>query len=137
MINTPEALDPDSTPDSMGKNVLGNPLAFFVEGAGFYRDGYCRTGPDDAGRHVIAAIVTQEFLDYTRAQGNDLETPRPESLFPGLKSGDCWCLCATRWSEAESAGVAPPVLLEATHEKALQYLSQEVLTRHGQSSWIR
>ena len=114
------------------KNVLGNPLEQCCTEpmTGFYRDGYCRTGADDKGTHVVAAIVTDEFLRFTKSQGNDLQTPRPELRFPGLKPGDRWCLCASRWSEAEKAGVAPPVVLEATHEKALDYISLEALKMH-------
>jgi len=114
------------------KNVLGNPLEQCCTEpmTGFYRDGYCRTGADDKGTHVVAAIVTDEFLRFTKSRGNDLQTPRPELRFPGLKPGDRWCLCASRWSEAEKAGVAPPVVLEATHEKALDSISLEALKMH-------
>lgn len=94
---------------------------------GFYRDGCCHTGPDDRGRHVVCAVMTEEFLAYTKAQGNDLSTPRPEFRFPGLKPGDQWCLCALRWREAYLAGVAPLVVLEATHEKVLDYVRMEDL----------
>jgi len=111
------------------KNVLGLPLQQHdaTLSTGFYRDGYCRTGADDTGTHVVAAIVTDAFLNFTKAQGNDLQTPRPEYRFPGLKAGDRWCLCAARWSEAEKAGVAPPVDLNATHEKALKSIPLDVL----------
>ena len=109
------------------KNVLGGDLAQAGSShtTGFYRDGFCSTGPDDHGVHVIAAEVTREFLEYSKAQGNDLMTPA--SGFPGLKPGDRWCLCASRWKEAYDAGVAPPVTLEATHEKALRYTTLEQL----------
>jgi uncharacterized protein (DUF2237 family) len=96
---------------------------------GFYRDGCCKTGADDHGSHVVCAMVTKEFLAYTKARGNDLSTPNP--WFPGLKPGDRWCLCASRWKEALDAGVAPPVVLEATHEKALKYVSLDDLKRHA------
>ncbi len=94
---------------------------------GFYRDGCCHTGPADQGRHVVCAVMTEEFLAFTKAQGNDLSTPRPEYHFPGLKPGDHWCLCALRWREAHEAGVAPLVVLEATHEKVLDYVRMEDL----------
>lgn len=111
------------------KNVLGSPLEVCSRSpmTGFFRDGYCRTGEEDSGSHVVAAVVDQKFLDYTKSRGNDLQTPRPEYNFVGLKPGDRWCLCALRWKEAHQAGVAPRVDLEATHEKALQFLSIETL----------
>lgn len=115
--------------DKDAKNVLGTPLQQCSTKplTGFYRDGYCRTGERDTGTHVIAATVTQEFLDFTQLRGNDLITPHPEYNFPGLKPGDCWCLCALRWKEAYTAGVATPVNLEATHEKALEYIPLDIL----------
>jgi uncharacterized protein (DUF2237 family) len=111
------------------KNVLGTALEQCCTAplTGFYRDGYCRTGKSDTGSHVIAATVTQEFLAFTLSRGNDLMTPRPEFNFPGLKAGDSWCLCALRWKEAYMAGVAPPVNLAATHEKALEYIPLHIL----------
>ena len=111
------------------KNVLGGPLANCSTQplTGFYRDGCCHTGPEDHGTHVICAQVTAEFLAYSRSQGNDLITPVPAYDFPGLKPGDRWCLCASRWREAYTAGVAPPVFLESTHEKALQFVSLAML----------
>jgi uncharacterized protein (DUF2237 family) len=90
---------------------------------GFYRDGCCSTGDDDHGRHVVCAIVDADFLAYSRTRGNDLVTPRPDLRFPGLKPGDRWCLCALRWREALAAGVAPQVVLAATHEAALRYVA--------------
>ena len=110
-------------------NVLGQPLQACCTDplTGFYRDGICRTGPLDTGRHVVCAVMTEEFLTFTKARGNDLSTPVPAYDFPGLKPGDGWCLCALRWKEAYEAGVAPPVRLEATHEAALQYVSLEAL----------
>lgn len=115
--------------DEDAKNVLGTPLQQCCTEplTGFYRDGYCRTGAADTGSHVIAATITQQFLAFTKARGNDLITPRPEFNFPGLKEGDNWCLCALRWKEAYIAGVAPPVNLAATHEKALQYIPLHIL----------
>ena len=94
---------------------------------GFYRDGFCNTGSIDLGTHVVCAEMTKEFLDYTKSKGNDLSTPNPIYDFPGLKPGDCWCLCALRWKEAYEAGVAPKVKLEATHDKALEYLTMNQL----------
>ena len=115
--------------DKDAKNVLGTPLQQCSTKplTGFYRDGYCRTGEGDTGTHLIAATVTQEFLDFTQLRGNDLITPHPEYNFPGLKPGDCWCLCALRWKEAYTAGVAPPVNLDATHEKALEFIPVDIL----------
>ena len=115
--------------DKHAKNVLGTPLQQCSTKplTGFYRDGYCRTGEGDTGTHVIAATVTQKFLDFTQLRGNDLITPHPEYNFPGLKPGDCWCLCALRWKEAYTAGVAPPVNLNATHEKALEFIPLDIL----------
>lgn len=94
---------------------------------GFYRDGACHTGPEDQGTHVVCARVTQDFLEYSRSRGNDLMTPRPMFQFPGLKPGDKWCLCVSRWYEAYQAGVAPAVVLSATHEKALEVVSLNTL----------
>lgn len=111
------------------KNVLGSQLLLHSKypATGFYRDGYCRTDSSDKGCHVVAAIVTKEFLEFTKSKGNDLETPNNISRFPGLKPGDKWCLCAIRWKEAYDAGVAPPVVLEATHKKALEYIPLKIL----------
>lgn len=111
------------------RNVLGTELKECGTDpmTGFFRDGCCRTGPQDAGIHVVCAEVTDAFLDFSKRQGNDLITPKPEWGFPGLKAGDRWCLCAARWKEALEAGVAPPVKLEATHEKALTIVSLEDL----------
>lgn len=113
-------------------NVLGKPLeeCGSFHKTGFYRDGYCRTDDADTGRHIIAAIVNQEFLDYTKSCGNDLQTPNPKYKFPGLKSGDRWCLCVLRWKEAERAGVAPSINLNATHKRALQYIPLELLKKY-------
>ncbi len=111
------------------KNVLGSALqiAGTLPITGFYRDGFCSTGTADRGIHVVAAVVTDQFLQYSKARGNDLITPVPAYGFAGLKAGDKWCLCAARWKEAYDAGVAPPVVLEATHEKALEYATLEQL----------
>lgn len=107
------------------KNVMGTILQTCCTSpmTGFYRDGLCQTGPQDSGVHVVCARLTEAFLSYTKAQGNDLSTPRPEYNFPGLKPGDKWCLCAARWQEALEDGVAPPVVLAATHKAALEHVS--------------
>lgn len=114
------------------KNVLGEPLqsCCFEPRTGFYRDGFCKTGQEDLGTHVVCAVMTAEFLEFTKAKGNDLSTPIPQWGFPGLSPGDKWCLCIFRWLEAEKAGKAPKVVLEATHEKALEYTSKKVLTQN-------
>lgn len=115
------------------RNVLGAPLALCGDEppTGFFRDGCCRTGPTDTGRHTLCAQVTQAFLEFSREQGNDLITPRPEFGFPGLRPGDRWCLCVQRWNEAQLAGCAPPVLLAATHERALDVLTLAVLLEYA------
>jgi uncharacterized protein len=113
------------------RNVLGTALTTcsLKPLTGFMRDGCCKTGPDDAGVHVICARVTAEFLAFSKAHGNDLSTPFPEAGFPGLKPGDRWCLCALRWREAFDAGAAPKVVLEATHEDMLEYVTLEDLKK--------
>ena len=117
----------------MGKNVFGDDLITCGTNpmTGFYRDGCCETGPDDMGTHTVCASVTQDFLEFTAKQGNDLSTPRPAFGFQGLKPGDRWCLCATRWREAYEAGHAPNVVLEATEEKTLNYIPMEVLSQYA------
>jgi uncharacterized protein (DUF2237 family) len=124
---------PRDTPGGGARNVLGGPLATCCTAplTGFYRDGSCHTGPQDLGTHVVCAQVTQEFLEFSVARGNDLVTPVPQFHFPGLNPGDKWCLCALRWKEALDAGVAPPVVLAATHEKALEFVSLDDLKRHA------
>ncbi len=114
------------------KNVLGTELQACCTDpmTGFYRDGLCRTDALDSGQHVVCAVMTEEFLSFSKARGNDLITPIPAYDFPGLKPGDGWCLCALRWKEAYEAGVAPPVRLEATDEKALQFVPFAVLLEH-------
>jgi uncharacterized protein (DUF2237 family) len=113
-------------------NVLGTPLVpcSYDPLTGYHRDGCCTTDAQDAGSHVICTRVTQAFLDFSQARGNDLITPRPEYRFRGLQAGDRWCLCALRWKEALEAGVAPPVVLESTHARALDYVSIEQLRAH-------
>ncbi|MGD8347410.1 MAG: DUF2237 domain-containing protein [Lysobacterales bacterium] len=103
-------------------NVLGEPLQPCSEEpmTGFFRDGCCNTSPEDLGRHVVCCRVTADFLEFSKARGNDLSTPMPEFGFPGLKPGDQWCLCAARWQEAFEAGKAPRVVLQATHAAALK-----------------
>ena len=117
-------------------NVLGGPLQTCGRDplTGFYRDGCCETGPDDAGTHVVCAVMTAEFLAFTKGRGNDLSTPRPEYRFPGLRPGDRWCLCVSRWAEALAAGVAPPVVLEATNARALDAVSLDSLRAHAASA---
>ncbi|MBB4080877.1 hypothetical protein GGR28_003516 [Lewinella aquimaris] len=114
------------------KNVLGTPLQSCCTDpmTGYYRDGSCATGPTDTGRHVVCAVMTEEFLTFSKSRGNDLSTPIPAYDFPGLKPGDGWCLCALRWKEAFDAGMAPAVKLESTHEAALKYISFEALLEH-------
>jgi hypothetical protein len=116
------ARDPDR--NVVGGSLLecsGNPLT------GFFRDGCCVTGPEDLGSHTVCAIVDAEFLAFSRRAGNDLSTPRPEVGFPGLSPGDRWCVCAARWLEADEAGCSPPVILAATHERALEVVAIERL----------
>jgi uncharacterized protein (DUF2237 family) len=124
--------DPSTTTQS---NILGGGLlpCSLQPVTGFFRDGCCRTGPGDAGMHVVCAVVTEEFLRFSLARGNDLVTPIPHYGFPGLRPGDRWCLCASRWKEALDAGGAPPVVLEATHFSALAFVSLEDLRRHAAS----
>ncbi len=110
-------------------NVLNQPLELCCSDpiTGYYRNGFCQTDDHDHGRHVVCAIITQEFLDFTFSKGNDLMTPRLEFQFPGLKPGDKWCLCVLRWKEAHLQGCAPPVVLESTELKALDYVSLQQL----------
>ncbi|MEH2287858.1 DUF2237 family protein [Nostoc sp.] len=118
------------------KNVIDGNLEVCCTSpmTGFYRDGSCRTGGQDFGSHVICAQVTSEFLEFTKSRGNDLSTAVPDSNFPGLKPGDRWCLCASRWQEALEAGVAPPVILSATHARALEVVSLNELKKHALTS---
>lgn len=104
---------------------------------GFYRDGCCNTGDDDAGAHTVCVMVTEEFLEFSYSRGNDLSTPRPEYQFPGLKPGDRWCLCASRWVEAWKAGKAPKVVLEATHERTLDFIELDELVKWAVKSESR
>jgi len=118
---------------SIARNVLGTelrPCCKFPM-TGFYRDGYCHTGPEDIGRHVVCIRVTEDFLVFSKASGNDLSTPMPEYDFPGLIEGDQWCLCALRWQEALENGAAPKVVLSATHESALEIIRLQDLKDHA------
>jgi uncharacterized protein (DUF2237 family) len=113
-------------------NVFGEPLIGCCSDpmTGFYRDGYCRTSNADTGTHVVCAVMTDDFLEYTKSKGNDLSTPIPAYQFPGLKPGDKWCLCVNRWLEAEKAGKAPNIDLKATDQKALDFTDLEHLKKY-------
>ncbi|WP_170581796.1 DUF2237 family protein [Ruegeria arenilitoris] len=117
-------------------NVLGGVLAPCSRKplTGFFRDGACNTCPEDRGSHTVCAVMTAEFLAYSKYVGNDLSTPRPEFDFPGLKPGDSWCLCAARFMQAHDEGCAPKVHLEATHQRALEIVPLNVLTSHRANS---
>lgn len=114
-------------------NVLGGPLAAcsFDPMTGYYRDGHCRTGPGDRGLHTVCALMTDDFLTFSQARGNDLLTPMPEYDFPGLKAGDAWCLCMGRWMEALEAGCAPKIKLEACHISVLEFVDLEILKAYA------
>lgn len=124
---------PDTT--SGAKNVLGGPLKTCSTDplTGFYRNGCCDTGPQDGGLHLVCAVMTDDFLEFSKSVGNDLSTPNPMYRFPGLKAGDRWCLCASRWREAYDAGKAPKVVLESTHMLALEFASLEELQEFAAS----
>lgn len=115
------------------RNVLGGDLESCGTDpmTGFYRDGTCTCGPEDVGLHAVCAVMTAEFLEHQRAVGNDLSTPRPEWQFPGLQPGDRWCVVTARWLQAYDDGVAAPVVLAATHERALELVPIEVLREHS------
>ncbi len=125
--------DPTSARGNRARNVLGGSLADCCNNpvTGFFRDGCCNTGPEDHGAHVVCVQVTKEFLEFSVARGNDLTTPMPDFGFPGLKPGDRWCLCAARWREALHAGMAPLVVLTATHERTLDYVTLEDLKKYA------
>ena len=118
---------------SDARNVLGSLLQVcsLSPMTGFVRDGLCHTGPQDVGSHTVCVKMTDAFLQYSLSRGNDLVTAAPEYDFPGLQEGDRWCMCATRWLEAAEDGVAPPVVLEATHERALKYIALADLAYHA------
>lgn len=117
----------------MEKNVFGEPLHICCTKpmTGYFRDGLCRTISEDTGTHTVCAIMTKDFLEFSSLKGNDLVTPIPYYQFPGLKVGDKWCLCVSRWIEAEKEGKAPKVILEATHEKTLEYTSIDILIKYA------
>ena len=117
----------------MEKNVFGEPLQTCCTKpmTGYFRDGLCRTISEDTGTHTVCAIMTKDFLEFSSLKGNDLVTPVPYYQFPGLKEGDKWCLCVSRWIEAEKEGKAPKLILEATHEKTLEYTSIDILIKHA------
>ena len=117
----------------MAQNVLGDELVPCCTDprTGFYRTGSCDTGPEDFGLHIVCAIMTEAFLEFSVERGNDLVTPQPETGFPGLMPGDRWCICVQRWAEALQAGVAPPVHLEATHILAVEHVDLVDLKRHA------
>lgn len=121
------------TATAEARNVLGGRLlpCSYAPLTGYYRDGCCKTDETDHGRHLVCARMTIEFLKFSVERGNDLVSPRAEYLFPGLKPGDYWCLCALRWSEALEAGLAPPVKLAATHAAVTRYVSRAALLRHA------
>ena len=114
-------------------NVLGGPLLTCSDQplTGFFRDGCCNTSEDDFGSHTVCIVLTDEFLAYSKAAGNDLSTPRPEFDFPGLKAGQRWCLCAARWVEAYRAGKAPKVSLNSTNQAALEIVPLDLLKQHA------
>lgn len=115
------------------RNVLGGELIPCSTDpiTGFYRTGICEVGPEDHGCHAVCCVLTEEFLAFSKEAGNDLSTPMPEYGFPGLKPGQRWCVCAPRWKEALDAGYATPVILEATSEAALRYVSRSILEEYG------
>ena len=131
MTENPQLMAPSRK--KIGRNVLGEPLepCCMDPVTGFYRDGCCNTAAEDLGAHVVCAEVTEEFLEFSRGVGNDLSSPVPWMGFPGLVPGDRWCVCAARWREALAAGTAPPVVLAATHERALEFVSLDDLKRHA------
>jgi uncharacterized protein (DUF2237 family) len=120
-------------PHEHARNVLGERLQSCSEApvTGFFRDGCCNTGPEDIGVHTVCALMTAEFLEFSRSRGNDLSTPMPEMGFAGLKPGDRWCLCAARWKEALEAGKAPRVVLTATHEATLEIVALADLKKYA------
>ena len=121
------------TKQSKARNVLGDALkpCCFDPMTGYFRDGFCHTIDQDHGSHTVCAVMTDEFLAFSKAQGNDLSTPSPEYGFPGLKAGDKWCVCVSRWEEAFVVGKAPKVVLESTHERALEVVELAELRAHA------
>ena len=128
-------MDGESFGGGRQKNVLGGELipCSVAPMTGFFRDGCCHTSPEDIGSHTVCAVMTNDFLSFSKAAGNDLTTPRAEYGFPGLKPGDRWCLCAARWEQARRAGAAPNVILSATNSACLSVLAIEDLRAHAVS----
>lgn len=123
-----------SSPEKdLGRNVFNEPLVpcSFNPLTGYFRDGCCRTNEEDAGTHVVCAIMTDEFLEFSKSRGNDLTTPRPQWGFPGLSAGDQWCLCALRWQEAYLAGKAPQIILESTNQRVLEIIRLDALRKYA------
>eukprot|EP00587_Corethron_hystrix_P012688 CAMPEP_0113324802 /NCGR_PEP_ID=MMETSP0010_2-20120614/17284_1 /TAXON_ID=216773 ORGANISM="Corethron hystrix, Strain 308" /NCGR_SAMPLE_ID=MMETSP0010_2 /ASSEMBLY_ACC=CAM_ASM_000155 /LENGTH=170 /DNA_ID=CAMNT_0000184295 /DNA_START=155 /DNA_END=667 /DNA_ORIENTATION=- /assembly_acc=CAM_ASM_000155 len=123
---------------SPSRNILGSDLQSCCTdvrstgiGTGFFRDGHCSTGPSDSGRHTVCVQVTEDFLTFSALVGNDLSTPAPQYMFPGLNDGDKWCLCAARWVQAHEAGFAPPIFASSTHEKTLSFIDLETLLHYA------
>ena len=129
----PPSAFPLSAMPAQAKNVLGQTMQSCSTDpmTGFYRDGCCRTGPDDLGLHLVCMVATDEFLEFSKARGNDLSTPQPQYRFPGLVEGDRWCLCVERWKEALEAGMAPQIVLAATHISSLEFVDLEDLQAHA------
>jgi uncharacterized protein (DUF2237 family) len=128
-----EAVTDSTLTEEIQKNVLGEPLqsCSLSPLTGFYRNGCCETGAEDAGVHTVCVEMTAEFLEFSKSRGNDLSTPNPAFRFAGLKPGDRWCLCAARWKEALDAGVAPRVILQATHAETLQFATFSELKQYA------
>ena len=128
-------MDGENFHENRQRNVLGRRLQSCSTApmTGFFRDGCCHTGPQDAGSHTVCSIMTEEFLAFSKSVGNDLSTPRPEFDFAGLRAGDRWCLCAARWEQARLSGAAPKVVLEATNQAALSHVELEHLKAHAAS----
>jgi uncharacterized protein (DUF2237 family) len=122
--------------DPQAKNILGTNLkpCCMKPSTGFFRDGFCNTNHMDHGTHVICSVMTSDFLEFTKSQGNDLSTPRPEYEFKGLKPGDVWCLCALRWKQAYDQGLAPPIKPESTHAKSLEFINMDQLKEYAKDS---
>ncbi len=139
-ISASENPEPGEAVPPAERNVLGGPLVpcSRFPMTGFFRDGLCRTCPEDVGRHTVCVEVTERFLAFSRRAGNDLTSPRPDLDFPGLIPGDRWCLCLLRWIQALRAGEAPPVVLEATHHSVLDLIDLRILKAHAvplESRW--
>lgn len=136
--NDDDNINNSNNDDEVSVNVLGTRMECCCAnvrdtgvGTGFYRNGYCSTGAQDVGRHTVCVRVSDEFLEFSKSVGNDLSTPFPEYMFPGLKEGDIWCLCAQRWAQAYEFGKAPKLYLKATHEKTLDYVDFNILREYA------